>query len=133
MNESANDNWQECSSQVMDELFVQHKRESRRAMLKRIGVTSAGIFSVLAGSTLLLASRKPSRDDFRQQLLMPIDCEPAIELMAKFYGNTLTDALSRRIRYHLQQCSCCRDKYLKFTGPKKVAPLCCESDCSTQD
>lgn len=107
MKPAGNDDWQHCGPEVIQGLVVQTQKETRRGMLKRIGVTTAGLFSVVAGGTFWWASRKPTREQVEWKLVLPIGCREVKSQLADYHFHALDDTTSRRIRCHLSKCRAC--------------------------
>lgn len=104
--------WDSCSADVINELVTSKHVESRRAVLKRIGFTTALLFLAVASTTFWWASRKTSRDSMRLKMIIPIACDEVHENLAGYYHRQLDDAMMRRIRCHFKCCRNCKEEYL---------------------
>lgn len=127
MKKTGKDDWQTCTPEVIKGMVTQSRMESRRHMLKRIGLTSASLFTVIASSMFLWASRKPTREEIRRNMIMPIGCRQVCASLDDFHHEDLDDATSRRIRCHLHGCRPCRKKYHSQFPNAKLSPLSCQT------
>ncbi len=111
MNHVGKDDWQCCRPEIIQEVIGRSHRETRRGMLQRIGLTSAGLFSAIAGGTFWWASQKPTREDVIFKVTLPISCREVRQRLVVYHQANLDDGLHRRIRCHLSRCSPCMRYY----------------------
>jgi hypothetical protein len=115
MNNRGKRYWEDCSPETIASMVTSVRRQTRRAMLKRIGLTSASLFTAIAGTTFWWAGRQPSREQIRIRLIRPISCPEAREKFGLLVACQLDDATSRRMRCHLTNCRpCCRQFSIQF-------------------
>ncbi len=113
------DQWGECPPGLIRSMIERKRRRQQMGDIRR----AAGIVACF----LLLATVTGvwfSRADAVEQ----ISCAQAVELFARYRDGLLDNALRRRVKVHLRDCTHCRDRFEQEYSPEAQTPGSSEGD-----
>ncbi|MGI9516057.1 MAG: zf-HC2 domain-containing protein [Pirellulaceae bacterium] len=111
MTDPVKPDWQQCPAEAITRLLSENQKQSRRAAIRRVVLSSLAGFTALGGGALYWASRPPKRNKIPDGMLIQVSCKDAISLLPEFHNERLCESLNRRVRYHLEMCDHCREHY----------------------
>ena len=114
--------WRDCTTgELVDLGAQQRRRDSRRLLIRNVGLAAAGC-AVVGAVGALGFWRRQEQPEVPAGVFAPggIACDEVTRLLPAFVAHELSSAQAAKVREHLASCGHCTEKLKKLQHSQKV-------------